>query len=193
MSENESRETVADIIREKRKMAAEIRAHLSIVPARREEQLLEADSLDREADRIEAAAKRDEDHAVEHATRHAEAVARDNCRDCVHNPRGKNYEGGNAAAMREACQKTRDLLVRRGDGKVRCVLTWDEFNYAQKMLRAALAAPPRNCDAGTPEEQGERCLAQFEQWRRKGDGKKLITAIMTWAQMPYKAEEGGAK
>ena len=57
----------------------------------------------------------------------------------------------------------------------------------------ALSVPPRNCDVGTPEEQGERCLAQFEQWRRKGDGKKLITAIMMWAQMPYAAEEGGAK
>ena len=42
-------------------------------------------------DRIEAAWKRDEERAVEHATRHAEAVARDNCRDCVHNPKGKNY------------------------------------------------------------------------------------------------------
>ena len=58
---------------------------------------------------------------------------------------------------------------------------------------AALSRPPRNCDVGTPEEQGERCLAQFEQWRRNGDGKKLITAIMMWTQMPYTAEEGGAK
>ena len=60
------------------------------------------------------------------------------------------------------------------------------------IVAKALSAPARNCDVGTPEEQGERCLAQFEQWRRKGDGKKLITAIMTWAQMPYTAEEGGA-
>lgn len=62
-----------------------------------------------------------------------------------------------------------------------------------RMRNALSANPIRNCDVGTPEEQGERCLAQFEQWRRKGDGKKLITAIMAWAQMPYKAEEGGAK
>lgn len=99
----------------------------------------------------------------------------------------------NMKAMREACQKMLDLLMLRGDGNVRCVLTWDEFNESQKMLRAALSAPARQCDVGTPEEQGERCLAQFEQWRRKGDGKKLITAIMMWAQMPYTAEEGGAK
>lgn len=49
------RETLADIVREKRSMAAEIRANLSNVPVRREDQLLEAEELDREADRIEAA------------------------------------------------------------------------------------------------------------------------------------------
>lgn len=186
MSENESRETVADIIREKRKMAAEIRAHLSIVPARREEQLLEADSLDREADRIEAAAKRDEDHAVEHATRHAEAVARDNCRDCVHNPSGKNYEGGNAAAMREALVSVHALIADEPDGT-------PMIDAMKATIDAALSAPPRNCDVGTADEQGERCLAQFNEWRNEWRRKKLITAIMTWAQMPYKAEEGATK
>lgn len=63
----------------------------------------------------------------------------------------------------------------------------------ERIARAALSAPPRNCDAGTPDEQGERCLAQFNQWRRKGDSRKLITAIMAWAQMPYTAEKGGAE
>ena len=62
-----------------------------------------------------------------------------------------------------------------------------------RMRNALSANPIRNCDVGTPEEQGERCLAQLNEWRRKSDGKKLITAIMAWAQMPYKAEEGGAK
>ena len=58
-------------------------------------------SVLRLADRIEAAWRRDEERAVEHATRHAEAVARDNCRDCIHNPNGKNYEHvGNAAASK---------------------------------------------------------------------------------------------
>lgn len=140
MSENESRETVADIVADIRERAENA--------MRNGERLVHneavANMLTFVADRIEAAWKRDEERAVEHATRHAEAVARDNCRDCVHN--GKNYEGGNAAAMREACQKTRDLLVRRGNGKCQCVLPWDEFNYAQKMLRAALSAPARNCD-----------------------------------------------
>lgn len=65
-SENgqEKCETLADIVREKRSMAAEIRANLSNVPVRRDDQLLEADSLDREADRIEAAAKLEIDEIV---------------------------------------------------------------------------------------------------------------------------------
>jgi hypothetical protein len=49
----------------------------------------------------------------------------------------------------------------------------------------ALSAPLRNCDVGTAEEQGERCLAQFDKWRQNGEGKKLIVAIMEWSQMPY--------
>lgn len=52
------------------------------------------------ADRIEAAAARMEQHAQNHATRHAEAVAAGNCRDCV-------LRGGIAATMREALGKLR--------------------------------------------------------------------------------------
>ena len=133
-NESESRETVADIIREKREMAAEIRAHLSNVPARREDQLLEADSLDREADRLEAAWKRDEERAVEHATRHAEAVARDNCRDCVHNPSGKNYGGGNAAAMREAL-----VMFVRAYEQTDEMANIEDTARAYELARAALA------------------------------------------------------
>lgn len=62
-----------------------------------------------------------------------------------------------------------------------------------RMRNALSANPIRNCDVGTPEEQGERCLAQFNEWRNEWRRKKLITAIMTWAQMPYKAEEGATK
>lgn len=47
------------------------------------------------ADRIEAAAGREVKHALEHATRHAEAVAAGNCRDCV-------LRNSNAEKLREA-------------------------------------------------------------------------------------------
>lgn len=106
-------------------------------------------------------------------------------------------------AMREACQKMLDLLMLRGDGNVRCVLTWDEFNESQKMLRAAIAEPIRNCDVGTPEEQSDR-FADFcdshsgcSQCPVKSlwsfaNGHKPSCGVL-WAQMPYTAQEGGAR
>lgn len=59
------------------------------------------------------------------------------------------------------------------------------MNDIISIVQDAVAEPLRNCEVGTAEEQGERCLAQFEQWRQKGEGKKLIVAIMEWSQMPY--------
>ncbi len=91
------------------------------------------------ADRIEAAAKRDEEHAVEHATRHAEAVARDNCRDCIYNPAGKNYECGNAAAMREALETVRKYVKETTPDKVM-------LDVIEVWCNEALAKPMRNCD-----------------------------------------------
>lgn len=102
---------------------------------------------------------------------------------------------GNAAAMREALIEIEKMA--------HCDLTnvypkyRNKFNNLvggiERIARAALSEPARQCDVGTAEEQGERCMAQFDQWRCKGDGKKLITAIMDWAQTPYEAQEGGAE
>ena len=114
-------------------------------------------------------------------------------------------EANNMAAMREACQKMLDLLMLRGDGKAQCVLTWDEFNDSQKMLRAALSAPPRQCDIGTAEEQDDRwesfCASHHSPWKITGGTGTMICDCpcykgnnkcnrFVWAQMPY-AEEGG--
>ena len=60
------------------------------------------------------------------------------------------------------------------------------------MTQAALSAPPRQCDVGTPDEQGVRCLATMRHWRKAYQGDALITAIMKWAREPY-AEEGAGK
>ena len=191
-----SRETVADIVEDIRERAENA--------MRNGERLVHneavANMLTFVADRLEAAWKRDEERAVEHATRHAEAVARDNCRDCVHNPRGKNYEGGNAAAMREAlsdaCYAMFNFLKTQSGG-------YEEMAIALDKAKAALSAPPRNCDAGTPEEQSDR-FADFcdshsgcSQCPAKAlwnfsNGHKPSCGVL-WAQMPYKAEEGGAK
>lgn len=62
----------------------------------------------------------------------------------------------------------------------------DAMGEAQKAISLALTL--RNCDVGTAEEQGKRCLAQFEQWKRKSEGKQVIVGIMEWAQMPYESE-----
>ena len=118
-------------------------------------------------------------------------------------------EANNMKAMREACQKMLDLLMLRGDGKARCVLTWDEFNESQLMLRAALSAPPRQCDIGTADEQSE-CFENFclkhigcaeETGGRHCIGCPLEKASrnttqkceLYWAQMPHEAKDGGAE
>lgn len=74
---------------------------------------------------------------------------------------------------------------------------WNEYGEAIDRCRAALAAPLRNCDVGTAEEQCDRFL-RFCQSRgcvncEIGDGNraKFPSCELVWAQMPY--EEGGAK
>lgn len=150
-------ETVADIIAEKRNRANEIERDVAAKMANGE---MVSDQyareviagLRKEADRLEAAAKREEEHAVEHATRHAEAVARDNCRDCVHNPQGHNYEGGNAKAMREYAKRLVDA-VKDADlcdfiyGSNFCKsCMYNPMCKAARDCEAALSAPIKNCD-----------------------------------------------
>lgn len=106
-------------------------------------------------------------------------------------------EENNMAAMRDACQKMRDLLMLRGDGKSRCILTWDEFNESQMMLRAALAAPLRNCDVGTASQQAQRfaelCTSHSKDGARGICDEKCpfygkeygSDCALVWAQMPY--------
>jgi hypothetical protein len=64
--------------------------------------------------------------------------------------------------------------------------------------RAALSAPPRNCDVGTLEEQAERfseyCDSEVcKRNRCRFNAKALCIerCALAWAQMPY--NEGGAK
>jgi len=151
------------------------------------------------ADRLEAAAKRDEKHAVEHATHHAEAVASANCRDCIYNPRGENYEGGNAAAMRDALEaymEYSELVCKMG------MFNRDRLVAITAKARAALSKPPRNCNVGTAQEQEKR-FAKFCDAHKWVDDEgvnacsaycplyKITECALHWAQMPY--EEGGAK
>ncbi|MBO6031965.1 MAG: hypothetical protein J6Q22_11030 [Prevotella sp.] len=80
-----------------------------------------------------------------------------------------------------------------------------------RIANEALAMPPRNCDVGTAEEQTTRyrkfCsdhkyLGSDFSYMCKGFGKGRCPFInshtksqceFAWAQMPYTADEGGAK
>lgn len=107
--------------------------------------------------------------------------------------------GANNMAMREALVKIEKMA--------HCDLTnvypryRDKFNDKiggiEREARAALAAPPRNCDHGTAEEQCDRFL-RFCQSRgcvncEIGDGNraKFPSCELVWGQMPY--AEGGSK
>ena len=89
--------------------------------------------------------------------------------------------GLNAAAMREALMMAKRLF----DGR----LMWQtDIRKAHEAVNAALAAPPRNCDVGTAEEQEKRYLALCDSnncsscpVRFKGK----TDCVFTWAQMPY--------
>lgn len=90
-------------------------------------------------------------------------------------------EANDMKAMREAVIEIRDKILSGG---------YERVTPAEivNICDAALAKPPRNCDFGTAGEQAERCLAQFDQWRRKGDNRTLMAAIMEWTQAPYEGE-----
>jgi len=69
-------------------------------------------------------------------------------------------------------------------------------------LKEALFEPPRNCDVGTAEEQAERMRLYCNSHGVDESGCfrcakcPLLTVKMcwlAWAQMPYEAQEGGAK
>lgn len=68
-------ETIADIVAEMRR---EVGYGKDTYCGKRVIRLMEDVRVMQFCDRIDAAWKRDEERAVEHATRHAEAVARDN-------------------------------------------------------------------------------------------------------------------
>lgn len=126
---------------------------------------------------------------------------------------------GNAQKMREALIHTRSAIckfakyqcdslswensnIQANCGDVLC--SWRDLCDAKTAINAALAAPLRNCDVGTAEEQAER----FNDYCRKqgngcciGKGKGTcpifkrykIDCGLVWAQMPYVSEVSNGK
>lgn len=135
------------------------------------------------ADRLEAAHNREVKNAIDYGA-------------LVEASRTRN-QVGNAAKLREAAEKVVEIAKRE----------WDHFRETQAMFEmkeictAALAAPARNCDVGTVEEQSKRlhdyckvhqCLYDAS---GKGDECKFFKhgfkedCKITWANAPYESED----
>lgn len=99
---------------------------------------------------------------------------------------------GNAAVLREALNRVGHLAndlrnITERDTEVRA-----DVNEIVDVCRAALAAPARNCDVGTKEEQKERFKAFCEErdcykcpFYRNSD------CPLEWALAPFAKAEGG--
>ena len=119
---------------------------------------------------------------------------------------------GNAAAMREAALPwiafAEWLLENAGKDALGAAIRDNGPIIRQRLeeLRAALSAPPRNCDVGTPEEQ----RARFDKFCRSNswdeiDGAHCMSSCplyhgdcsrceeLEWAQMPYNKEQQNEK
>lgn len=109
---------------------------------------------------------------------------------------------GNAAKLREAAKHVQSTMERLRDPTDK---NNAEFVRILEIVSAALAAPPRNCDVGTEDEQSKRLERYCDNYGRYCDGTPKCTECplserimkeggrceLYWAQMPY--EEGGEK
>ena len=176
-------ETIADIVAEKRRRADEIERDVSakmksgeMVSDQYAREVIE--NLRREADRIEAAHKREVQDALDTGG-YVEAC------------RARKKSVGNAAKLREVVELC-DKIIH--DGTIVC--NCDIVDEARIKIKEVLSAPPRNCDVGTAEVQAKRKMAFCD--KQQGCGNCSLNKVATltqcalaWAQMPY--EEGGSK
>ena len=176
-------ETIADIIAEKRLRAAEMEKTLG-------DQHSFVESLKDDADRLEAAWKR-EKSVIE-----ADALSAGGLVQAMRQKMATAENSsavGDAAKLREAlsdaCYAMFNFLKTQNGGH-------EEMANALDKAKAALAAPARNCDVGTAEEQSRRFCAFCRPRLEPCDGCPCLEGSrhgrceFGWAQMPY--EEGGA-
>lgn len=178
-------DTTADILAEMRKIGKLDEKSTDKIP-----RSLMGLGLRTYADRIEAAAKRERESVESDALSVGGFVE------------AERHRPGNAAAMREALMEIRDICLRVGANisptskKYQSRECQTIFACFRKTA-AALAAPPRNCDVGTAEEQETRHCAWCHDHGVEGDNKvncahpdtSCDLCALRWAQMPY--EEGG--
>lgn len=107
---------------------------------------------------------------------------------------------GNQMKMREALVLCSRIIGANG---IRGNVFLDDIQEAHKAITDALAAPPRQCDVGTPQEQYNRfrefCLqytfceqCQLRQLKPEYDICGMRCGFK-WAQMPYEKQEGAGE
>lgn len=115
-------------------------------------------------------------------------------------------EAGNSAAMRDALKELMEFTCNSCERRL-CEDDVEEEDGQRSYVpcsailkaRAALAAPPRNCDVGTAEEQTRRLRANCEKYKPSCKGCKFLTDIqhencwLKWAQMPFAQPKGEVK
>ena len=151
------------------------------------------------ADRIEAAARREREAGAEAAQvcgETGEMIGREATSE-------KSSRVGNSAKMREALRQVSRVAVemtrKTVTGESEDRKTVDEWALRLcDIVSATLAAPPRNCDVGTDEEQSRRyeelCDRHTCGSRCSASGCPMYEhdcSPFAWGQMPY--EEGGTK
>lgn len=92
-------------------------------------------------------------------------------------------EAGDVKAMRDALVMVKRLF----DGR----LMWQtDIRKAHEAVNSALAAPPRNCDVGSAEEQTERfvdfCYRSEKCVSCQMEPEEGTDCILKWAQEPYR-------
>lgn len=90
-------------------------------------------------------------------------------------------------ALSDACYAMFNFLKTQNGG-------YKEMAEALDKAKAALAAPPRNCDVGSVKEQYHRfciCCTKHKMPCRRSYTFGCAECYAHWAQMPY--EEEGAK
>lgn len=109
---------------------------------------------------------------------------------------------GNAAAMREALLRIVEFAKAWADPGADAATT---LGLIIDKAESALSSPPRQCDIGSAEEQVARyhafCYRMMKQNNHccgpcpchKFVNGEAQSCTLIWAQMPYEAEEGGAK
>ena len=172
----ENQETIADIITVARGVFDELRKHgYNVVSVERMADII---------DRVEEAHKREREAGAEAAQICGE-IGEMLGREEAKNKSVTNCNRlGNSAKMRDALENIAEYA------KAAACHTEDAhllgyLNQIERWVEAALSAPPRNCDVGTPEEQSKR----HREWCRQARWVfGCIRCMAEWLQLQYVRE-----